>query len=296
MSLPDDLRSDVEARIGAFRLLGQVGGGCIHPAFRIDTPGGELFLKYGRGTGAGFFAAEAAGLKQLAAGTTHLRVPAVHGYADTGDGRPFGWIALEWLEPGHRGRDFGARLGEGLAELHAAVASGWGWERDGFIGSLPQANEPVADWPSFWRDRRLQPQLARARACGRLPATQKAWQQLLERLPELLDAGEYDGPSLLHGDLWGGNILATAGGEPAIVDPAVYRGHAEVDLAMSELFGGFDPSFYQAYAERRPLRPGYREQRCGVYQLYYLLVHVNLFGEGYVAHTAATLRSVLASR
>ncbi|HEX8673749.1 MAG TPA: fructosamine kinase family protein, partial [Longimicrobium sp.] len=115
---------------------------------------------------------------------------------------------------------------------------------------------------------------------------------LREALPRLLAAGEEDGPTLLHGDLWSGNVVATSRG-PSLVDPATYRGHREVDLAMTELFGGFGAEFYTAYEEAWPLRPGYQEERRAVYQLFYLLVHVNLFGGGYVARTAEALRRVV---
>lgn len=294
MSLPAEIAEAVEERLGRFRVVGPVGGGCIQPALRLDASAGPLFLKYGRSTPPGFFAAEAEGLRQLAAATRALRVPAPVEFADAEEGRGFGWIAMEWIESGRRGRDFAALLAAGLAELHSAREATWGWERPGFIGSLPQDNSAAPDWPSFWRIRRLEPQLDLARNGGRFPASEREWESLLDRLPELLQTGDDDGASLLHGDLWGGNILATATGAPALVDPAVYRGHREVDLAMSELFGGFDADFYRAYEARRPLQPGYREVRRGVYQLYYLLVHVNLFGDGYVARTAATLRSVLA--
>ncbi|HEX8242728.1 MAG TPA: fructosamine kinase family protein, partial [Longimicrobium sp.] len=107
----------------------------------------------------------------------------------------------------------------------------------------------------------------------------------------LLAGAEGAGPSLLHGDLWSGNVLSAAG-DPALIDPAVYRGHREADLAMAELFGGFDARFHAAYAEAWPLQPGYREARRGIYQLYYLLVHVTLFGGGYTAQTLSTLRRV----
>lgn len=136
------------------------------------------------------------------------------------------------------------------------------------------------------------PQLALARRAGRLPATEAEWARLLDHLPKLLAAAEDDGPSLLHGDLWSGNAMATADG-PALIDPAVYRGHREADLAMTELFGGFDARFHVAYREAWPLLPGYAEERRAVYQLYYLLVHVNLFGGGYVAQTAGVLRRAL---
>src|SRR6185503_10430312 len=145
----------------------------------------------------------------------------------------------------------------------------------------------------LWATRRLRPQLEMARARGREPATAAEWERLFARLPELLAPAEEDGPSLLHGDLWGGNLLSAAG-EPALIDPAAYRGHREADLAMAELFGGFDAGFHAAYQEAWPLLPGYREARRAIYQLYYLLVHVNLFGGGYGAQTAATLRRALA--
>lgn len=295
MRPPASLVAELEARLGPFRVTGAVGGGCIQPAVRIETESGPLFLKYGERTSAGFFATEAEGLRALAAAGGVLRVPAVVASSDVDEGGDHGWIALEWIEPGRRGRDFGVRLAEGLAALHAPRETTWGWHRPGFIGNLPQDNTAEDGWASFWWRRRLEPQLARARARGMLPATAGEWSTLADRLPELLAAGDADGPSLLHGDLWGGNILATAGGGPAVVDPATYRGHREVDLAMSELFGGLDASFYRAYDAIRPLRPGYREFRRGIYQLYYLLVHVNLFGEGYVAQTTDTLREVLAA-
>lgn len=293
MSLPAEVRSALEQRVGRVEVGGSVGGGCIHPALRIESAAGPLFLKYGRGTAAGFFAAEAEGLRQLAGATRRLRIPEVLHYQDADEGQGTGWIALEWLEPDRRGRGFSARLAEGLTELHEPVDGAWGWERDGFIGTLPQTNAACPDWATFWRSRRLEPQLELARRRGSLPGSGADWERLMERLPELLAPGDEEGPSLLHGDLWGGNILATARGEPAVVDPAAYRGHREVDLAMSELFGGLDREVYREYEARRPLLPGYREARRGIYQLYYLLVHVNLFGEGYAGSTAATLREVL---
>jgi len=232
------------------------------------------------------FAAEADGLRALrAAAGEALRIPAVAALDEA-------WIALEWLEPGPRGRGFGARLGRGIAALHRAqAAGGWGWERPTHIGSLPQANAPAASWAEFWRERRILPQLRMAAEAGHDTGPRAEWDRLLDRLPDLLAQAEDDGPSLLHGDLWGGNVLSALG-DPALVDPAVYRGHREADLAMTELFGGFDASFYSSYEETWPLRPGYREARRGIYQLYYLLVHVTLFGGGYAGRALSTLRRV----
>jgi len=291
--LPDAVRSEVEGALGTVRSAQPVGGGSISRAWRVGTADGTAFLKYHATAPAEMFAAEAAGLDALrSAAGGDLRVPTV--LAIGGDGDRGGWIALEWLEPASPGKDHAERLGRGLAAVHRNDGGGWGWERDNWIGSLPQENLPAPSWPEFWRDRRLAPQLALARRAGRLPAAEKEWERLFDRLPELLKAGDEDGPSLLHGDLWSGNALSTDAG-PAIIDPAVYRGHREVDLAMTELFGGFDPRFFAAYEDAWPLLPGYREHRRGIYQLYYLLVHVNLFGGGYVGQTAEVLHRLLAA-
>ncbi len=293
--VPDAVRREVEAAFAPFTVAARVGGGCIHPALRIESGGGSRFLKYGERAPEGFFAAEAEGLRQLAAATSQIRVPEVDGWSDAGPGREYGWILMEWLEPGAPGGDYPERLAAGLNELHQRAEAGWGWDRAGFIGTLPQANGATVGWADFWRTRRLEPQLALAHESGRLPGKLADWDRLFADLPRLLAAGEEDGPSLLHGDLWSGNILATQQGHPAIVDPAAYHGHREVDLAMAELFGSPGSRFFHAYEALRPLQPGYGEWRRGIYQLYYLLVHVNLFGDGYIAPTASTLRAVLAS-
>jgi fructosamine-3-kinase len=149
------------------------------------------------------------------------------------------------------------------------------------------------DWPRFWWSERLEPQLALARANGQLPGLEAEWDTLESRLPTLLEGAAADGCAILHGDLWSGNVYPGPDGGPVLVDPAVYRGHREVDLAMTELFGGFPGSFYDAYRERRPLVEGYEAVRRNVYQVYPLLVHVNLFGGGYVEGAAASLRRAL---
>jgi fructosamine-3-kinase len=290
VTLPARVRDGVERAVGRIRRISPVSGGCISQAFRVDTAAGTIFLKHHPEAPPAMFAAEADGLRALhAAADGELRIPTVLALDEAAT-----WIALEWLEPGPRGPDFGERLGRGLAALHRRGAGGWGWgwERANFIGPLAQANEPMSTWAEFWAERRLQPQLEMARAAGRDAGSAADWDRLFCWLPELLAPAEEDGPSLLHGDLWGGNVLSAAG-EPALIDPAVYRGHREADLAMAELFGGFGAAFHAAYAEAWPLLPGYAEARRAIYQLYYLLVHVNLFGGGYGAQTAATLRRAL---
>lgn len=269
-----------------------VGGGCISPAARVECATGDVvFLKWsGPGTLPGLFEAEARALEALRAADA-VRVPVVidHGASPSGHE----WILMEWLQPGRPRPRHWERLGEGLATLHRTRADRYGWPADNYIGSLPQANGWLDDWAEFWRTRRLEPQLRMAYDAGWFDPTERArFDRLLGRLDELLAPAAGDGPSLLHGDLWNGNVHPTADGEPALIDPASYYGHREVDLAMSELFGGFGPGFYGAYREAWPLAEGYDEVRRRVYQLYYLLVHVNLFGAGYVGRTLEVLRQI----
>ena len=289
MTLPAELREEVEAALGPIRAIQPVGGGCINTSARLELRGGPVFLKYNGGAPERMFAVEAAGLDALRDAAPGLRVPGVLGWR----GR---WLALEWLEPGRGGAETDERLGRGLAALHSVVRERWGWEENGYIGSLPQANAAAVGWADFWWRRRLEPQLRLAERDGARPGAPEDWERLAERLPDLLAAGEEEGPSLLHGDLWSGNVLALSGGEAALVDPAAYLGHREVDLAMAELFGGFGARFHEAYRESLPLRPGYQECRRHLYQLYYLLVHVNLFGGSYHSQTTAVLRRALALR
>ncbi len=264
-----------------------LGGGCISPAVRLESGAGDVaFLKWGVGdTPAGLFTAEARGLAALRAAGA-VRVPEVFGVGDEGTG----WLLLEWLDPAYADVATWAALGRSLAALHGVRAPRYGAEADNFIGSLPQANGSLEEWAAFWRERRLVPQLRRAYEAGAFgPGDRRRFDRLLDSLPERLADAQGDGASLLHGDLWSGNVHVTAGGTAALIDPSCYHGHREVDLAMSELFGGFDAAFYRAYAEAWPLLPGYEPERRAIYQLYYLLVHVNLFGGGYVRSTLAAL-------
>lgn len=279
--IPQRLAQRVESGYGPIRRVTPVGGGCINPAARVELDSGPVFVKWNPGAPAGLFAAEAAGLRSLAAAATELRIPAVLDVWDDG-------LLLEWLEPTPPGREFSRQLGYGLAALHRTHplgTAGCNW-----IGPLPQNNTPAASWAEFWIARRLEPQLRRARDSARMPGSAEYWESLFARIPEVLAPVEQERDSLLHGDLWSGNVLSTVGG-PALVDPAVYGGHREVDLAMAELFGGFDAGFYRAYAEVWPLLPGYREARRAIYQLYPLLVHVNLFGGAYIPQAARLLQS-----
>lgn len=285
MPIPDRVRDVVEARLGAVRSATPVGGGCINEAFRVESRNGTAFLKYNGKAPPDFFAREAEGLCALARATGALRTPEV---LDVGDE----WLLLEWIESTRRSDASDAALGRAVAALHGVPAGGWGWESGNYLGAAPQANDPAASWPEFWRDRRLAPVLARIGASAPVPGGD-LWDRLLDTLDARLAAGEDEGASLVHGDLWSGNVMVGSDGAPVLVDPAVYRGHREVDVAMTELFGGFSPAFAGGYGEVLPLHDGYARRRP-VYQLYYLLVHVELFGASYVPRTLAALDSALA--
>ena len=301
--IPDSVRSGVRDALraagsadGGIAEARPVGGGCINPSARVQTTDGRsFFLKWNRDHPA-LFAPEARGLEALAraARGTPLRVPEVVG-SGAGDGGTPGWLLLEYVPEGSPSARWGEELGRGLAALHRDRGHAFGWSADNFIGSLPQSNRRRPSWADFWIEERLQPQLERARRAGHDPGGAEAWKELFRRMPRLVGPADDDGPSLLHGDLWSGNVYPGPDGEPVLVDPAVYRGHREVDLAMTELFGGFPGGFAEAYDEAWPLADGYRSVRRHLYQLYPLLVHVNLFGGGYVGRTRSALERVLSA-
>ncbi len=300
LSLPTGLAAGVESALEvtvgrAVRIARAepIHGGCVNPsACLIDGDGTRWFVKWNERAPAGMFDAEADGLAALAHARA-LRVPAVLGVS-AGASSALQWLLLEYVAPGRPAPDYASRLGEGLAALHRARDPGpWGWERDNFIGRLPQSNAPTPGWGELWRDRRLAPQLALARRSGHFVGSSGALlDRLVERTPELLDDVD-ESPSLLHGDLWSGNVFADGDGRPVLIDPAVYRGHREVDLAMSEVFGGFPAGWPSAYDEAWPIADGYRERRLPLYQLYYLLVHVNLFGASYEAGCVSAARAAM---
>ena len=286
--LPDALRDTLEARLDVtIESVASVRGGCIANASRLETDAVPLFLKYGDDEVARTFAGEAAGLEALRAADSPLTVPSVHDTAPATDDRP-GFLVMDWINPGHEGRGFWERFGEGLATLHRHAADAHGFEQDNFIGRLPQSNEWTDDWPTFFREQRLAPQVEMARERSRWrDAWTEALKTLYRRLPDLLPASPT--PSVLHGDLWKGNYMVTAAGDPALVDPATYYGHREADLAMTELFGGYDDRFYAAYRSAWGVAPEY-ETRRDIYNLYHLINHLNLFGGGYAAQVERALR------
>lgn len=257
-----------------------LGGGDICEAFAVDLEDGrQLFVKTCADGPEGMFEAEAFGLRFLGE-TNTVNVPqVVHACKD--------FLALELVQPGPRIANFEEQLGQQLAALHRYPTGFPGLERHNYIGSIPQDNSPADSWCEFYARRRLQPLVERAVNSGVAPARWTAkFEKLYEKLPQLLPQ---EPMSRLHGDLWGGNLHVGPQGRPYLVDPAVYVGHREVDLAMMRLFGGFGPAVFAAYEESYPLAPGAAE-RVPLYQLYPLLVHVNLFGAGYVGSVERTLK------
>lgn len=234
-------------------------------------------------------AAEADGLRAITEAGA-LRVPRLEAWGET-EGE--GYLLLEWLPLTHGGSGSAARLGEGLAQQHLQKHARFGWHRHNFIGATPQFNRESDDWIGFFRDQRFGFQLKLAAEDGHRGRLQEQGAELMAALPKFF-AAYTPYPALLHGDLWGGNWGVVQDGGPVVFDPAVHCGDRESDLAMTELFGGFPPEFYVAYRLHAPLDPGYTVRR-DLYQLYHVLNHLNLFGEGYLAQALALMQRLLAA-
>jgi fructosamine-3-kinase len=271
-------------------LVARVGGGDINEAFRVVLADGrEAFVKSRADAVAGEYAAEAAGLAWLAEAGA-LRTPAV---LDIGED----YLALQWVDRGPLDRDGIEELGSGLAATHLAGAESFGASgadasgadasgagaggagASAGFGSLRLPNDPAADWPTFYAERRLRPLARIATERGALSsAGVEAVERVCARMPEL--AGPAEPPARLHGDLWSGNVMGGADGRPWLIDPSAYGGHREVDLAMLRLFGAPSERVFAAYQQEAPLAEGWRE-RVELYQLLPLLVHALLFGGSY---------------
>ena len=229
------------------------------------------------------FEAEARGLRLLRE-PQNIDIPEVLGEAESGG---LSFIILEYIEAGARDGKYWQALGEQLAGLHSNTAKEFGLDHDNYIGSLPQANESHENWLEFFIRERLEQQLRIAASNRKINSHhQQRFEQLYRKLPDLLPDGER--PSLIHGDLWSGNLITNKGGMPCLIDPAVYYGNREIELAFTTLFGGFDDEFYQVYQQVMPMAQGY-EERFDIYNLYPLMVHVNLFGGGYLRQVESIL-------
>lgn len=265
-----------------------LGGGCINTAFCVADGGRRYFVKLNSAEKLAMFEAEADGLREIASSAS-IRVP-LPVCAGCSDGVSF--LVLEYLDLVSCSGASCERMGQHLAAMHRHCAPSHGWRRDNTIGATPQPNAQSGDWIAFWRERRLGFQL-RLACANRLPASlQRKGERLMQDLAGLFP-GYVPLPSLLHGDLWGGNAGADTGGQPVLFDPAVYYGDREADLAMTELFGGFPARFLAAYREIWPTDPGYPVRRT-LYNLYHILNHANLFGGGYAAQAEGMMDRLLA--
>ncbi len=253
-------------------------GGCINHGGEVKTQSGQsYFIKWNDAQKfPGMFVAERQGLERLASANA-IRVPKV---VQTFAHGPWQVIIMEYIRRARPSARYWDLLGEQLAALHRHTSSSFGLDEDNYIGSLPQLNSRKKNWTEFFINNRLEIQLRLAAQQGKADVhLRKRFEKLYQRLDEIFPS---EPPSLLHGDLWSGNLITDENGQPCLIDPAVYYGHREADLAFTQLFGGFDERFYKAYHACFPLQPGFN-QRAGVYNLYPLLVHVNLFGGGYLS-------------
>ena len=283
-------RSIANATDAQFRIESRapVGGGCINASYCIDDGRRRFFVKTNAPHALDMFAAEAAGLAEIARSRT-VRVPQPQCHGNNAEAS---WLVLEWIEFNSANRDSSRTFGQALAALHHVTAPHFGWQRDNTIGATPQINNQCDDWVEFWRERRLGFQLALAAKNGAPKSLLAKGERLACDFSALLKGCKVD-PALLHGDLWGGNAGFDRMGTPVIFDPAVYYGHREADLAMTELFGGFSADFYAAYRDAFPLDAGY-DVRKHLYNLYHVLNHYNLFGGGYARQAEAMIDRLLA--
>ena len=269
-----------------------VSGGCIHEALKLEGEDSEgrttHFAKIAEVERAPLLVAEAEGLAAIAKAGA-VRTPKV---LAQGGNDEHGWLILEWLDLEPLSALSGAALGKALAAQHRASFPRFGWEKDNFIGATVQKNGWHDDWLAFWREHRLHAQL-RLAAKNRYPSRMIDRGERLLADCEAFFTSHAPGPSLLHGDLWGGNAAALADGTPVVFDPAVYCGDREADVAMTQLFGGFPKDFLAAYREAWSLDDGYPVRR-DFYNLYHVLNHANLFSGGYVDQSAREIEKVLA--
>ncbi|WP_288372934.1 fructosamine kinase family protein [uncultured Algoriphagus sp.] len=261
--------------LAEFKSATLIAAGNHNQGIRLASSEGTFFLKLNFDHEKDILAREAQGLDLLRK-STFLKVPEVYGYGRVED---YNYLLTEFLAGGKKQTNYWENLGIGLVHLHLTQRETFGLESDNFIASLYQKNPDTEDWLDFFIEQRLEPLLGKAYFDRLIPLDfLKKFQEIYPKLEGIFPKEK---PSLVHGDLWSGNVIPTDSGEPSLIDPAIYFGHREMDLAFSRLFGGFDRQFYDSYESALPLEPEF-ESRIGVYNLYPLLVHLNLFGEAYL--------------
>lgn len=280
----------IENATGAVFKLASVrplAGGDINYAYCLQGVDKSYFVKLNVAETIAMFEAEAAGLVELA-DTRTVRIPAhvVHGKTTQ-----HAFLVLEYIEFGASCKNSDRLFGQQLALLHQQHQPYFGWYRNNAIGGTPQPNTANEDWVEFWRSHRLQHQLKLAEVKAYRGNIQGPGAELCESLSRFFE-GYHPHPSLLHGDLWGGNASTDKQGNPVMFDPACYYGDREADLAMTELFGGFSQDFYAAYRDTYPIDQGYATRKK-LYNLYHVLNHLNLFGSGYLSQAENMINSLL---
>jgi len=289
--LPEDLKKSVESLLAdKFKTpvivyeYHTIGGGCINEAFSLKTNMGKYFIKYNSSSAfPGMFNKEAAGIKILA-DTNTIEIPEVIGSAETSK---YAFLLLKYIETGTTGRNFWNDFGTKLADLHSNTSEYFGLDHNNYIGSLVQKNNPHPDFFRFFISERIEPQLKEARNQGAFSQSEiRYFDSLFNTLANIIPVEK---PALIHGDLWSGNYMVSANGSPCLIDPAVYYGHREADIAMTQLFGGFQPEFYHAYNMAWPMEKDW-QKRMDIFNLYPLLVHVNLFGGIYARQVLQIIR------
>ncbi|WP_077324278.1 fructosamine kinase family protein [Virgibacillus siamensis] len=261
----------------------QSHGGSINESYFVETEQQKYFIKFHPDAPDRFFELEAKGL-ELINGTNSISVPDVLAYSDV---KGSAYLVLEWVE-GTKKPQTEALLGDRIAQMHQATGKQHGFPDDTFIGLLPQPNGLFDNWLQYYRDRRLSAQLKLGIDRNRMTGNRRI---RMEKLIDNLHNWVPDdvAPSYLHGDLWGGNWLTGKDGEPYVIDPSFLFGDRHFELAFTELFGGYSADFYQAYKKRFPVMRDYEDIKP-LYQLYYLLVHLNIFGEMYGGAVDAILK------
>jgi len=264
-----------------------IRGGSINRAYRITGEQQQYFLKLNHARQRDMFDAEASGLSELAAAhAIHVPLPLC-----TGSASEYSWLVTEYIPFGSKQPHSARLLGEQLAAQHQYTSDVFGWFRDNTIGSTPQRNSRMDNWIDFYREQRLRCQFDLAASNGFSGALQRKGEQLMADMDAFFSSYSPQ-PSLLHGDLWGGNQAVDSAGKPLVFDPAVYYGDREADMAMTELFGGFSDDFYAAYNAYDALDPGYAVRKT-LYNLYHILNHANLFGGSYAAQAEAMTDQLL---
>jgi len=267
-----------------------LAGGDINAAYRLQAKNVSFFVKLNRPERLAMFEAEAAGLQALTQAQA-IRVPKLIVCGKTTD---HAFLVLEHIALNNLNTRSEQLLGQQLARLHLQKQAYFGWHRDNTIGSTTQINGQYHDWITFWQEQRLKPQLTLAAANGYGSRLQTLGEKLCTNLKPLF-SGYQPQPALVHGDLWSGNVASDEQGNPVIYDPACYFGDRETDLAMTKLFGGFSPAFYQAYQAVYPLAPGYARRKT-LYNLYHILNHLNLFGQSYLHQAETMINKLLADQ